>query len=183
MLLYRTDAGFMRKSEVFELPTMTQAGYTPPQDAPKRQPPKAHSPKKPKKRKKKGGIGTAGIVSLIIFLIAVLIGSATLFLYAKTEPYSDTFLPGTSVSGYELGGLTAQDGAQALERLTQSSIDAWHCDLTYGGQTYTLTAQNISLNVDTAATLEPLWQLGRGGNMLTRYLQMLSLNRRRRFLS
>lgn len=175
MLLYQTDAGFMRKSEVFELPTMTQAGYTPPQDAPKRQPPKAHSPKKPKKRKKKGGIGTAGIVSLIIFLIAVLIGSATLFLYAKTEPYSDTFLPGTSVSGYELGGLTAQDGAQALERLTQSSIDAWHCDLTYGGQTYTLTAQNISLSVDTAATLDPLWQLGRGGNMLTRYLQMLSL--------
>ena len=117
------------------MPTMTQAGYTPPQDAPKRQPPKAHSSKKPKKRKKKGGIGTAGIVSLIIFLIAVLIGSATLFLYAKTEPYSDTFLPGTSVSGYELGGLTAQDGAQALERLTQSSIDAWHCDLTYGDRT------------------------------------------------
>ena len=165
----------MRKSEVFELPTMTQAGYTPPQNAPKRQPPKAHPSKKPKKRKKKGGIGTAGVVSLIIFLIAVLIGSATLFLYAKTEPYGDTFLPGTSVSGYQLGGLTAQDGAQALERLTQSSIDAWQCELTYGGQTYTLTAQDISLNVDTAATLDPLWQLGRSGNMLTRYLQMLSL--------
>ena len=105
--------GTHAKSEVFELPTMTQAGYTPPQDTPKRQPPKANPPKKPKKRKKKGGIGTAGVVSLIIFLIAVLIGSGTLFLYAKTEPYSDTFLPGTSVSGYELGGLTAQDGAQA----------------------------------------------------------------------
>ena len=24
--------------------------------------------------------------------------------------------------------------------------------------------------VDTAATLDPLWQIGRGGNMLTRYL-------------
>ena len=157
------------------MPTMTQAGYTPPQNAPKRQPPKAHPTKKPKKRKKKGGIGTAGVVSLIIFLIAVLIGSATLFLYAKTEPYGDTFLPGTSVSGYQLGGLTAQDGAQALERLTQSSIDAWQCELTYGEQTYTLTAQDISLSVDTAATLDPLWQLGRSGNMLTRYLQMLSL--------
>ena len=167
--------GTHAKSEVFELPTMTQAGYTPPQDTPKRQPPKANPPKKPKKRKKKSGIGTAGVVSLIIFLIAVLIGSGTLFLYAKTEPYSDTFLPGTSVSGYELGGLTAQDGAQALERLTQGNIDAWHFELTYGGRTYTLTPRDVSLGVDTAATLDPLWQLGRGGNMLTRYLQMLAL--------
>lgn len=61
------------------LPTMTQAGYTPPQ---KSMPPKAKSPKKPKKNKKrKKGIGTAGVVSLVIFLIAVLIGSCTLFLY------------------------------------------------------------------------------------------------------
>ena len=69
---------------MIELPTMTQAGYTPPQ---KSMPPKAKSPKKPKKNKKrKKGIGTAGVVSLVIFLIAVLIGSCTRFLYAHTAP-------------------------------------------------------------------------------------------------
>ncbi|MFQ9448101.1 MAG: hypothetical protein ACLR4A_12910 [Christensenellales bacterium] len=47
------------------MPTMTQAGYTPPQ---KSMPPKAKSPKKPKKNKKrKKGIGMAGVVSLVIF--------------------------------------------------------------------------------------------------------------------
>ena len=102
---------------------MTQAGYTPPQ---KSMPPKAKSPKKPKKNKKrKKGIGTAGIVSLVIFLIAVLIGSCTLFLYAQTAPYADKFLPNTSVSGYALGGLTAQEGAAALAMLTDDAVSAW----------------------------------------------------------
>ena len=152
---------------------MTQAGYTPPQ---KSMPPKAKSPKKPKKNKKrKKGIGTAGVVSLVIFLIAVLIGSCTLFLYAQTAPYSDTFLPGTTVSGYALGGLTAQEGAAALAMLTDDAVDAWRYTLTWGDRTYTLDSAAISLSVDVAATLDPLWQIGRDGNMLTRYLAMLSL--------
>ena len=152
---------------------MTQAGYTPPQ---KSAPPKAKPPKKPKKnRKRKKGIGTAGVVSLIIFLIAVLIGSCTLFLYAQTAPYADAFLPNTSVSGYALGGMTAQEGAAALAMLTDDAVSAWRYTLTWNDKTYTLDSAAVSLGVDTAATLDPLWQIGRGGNMLTRYLAMLSL--------
>ena len=155
---------------------MTQAGYTPPQkSAPTRANPPG-KPKKPKKnRKQKKGIGAAGIVSLVIFLIAVLIGSCALFLYAQTAPYSDTFLPGTTVSGYALGGLTAQEGAAALAMLTDDAVDAWRYTLTWGDQTYTLDSAAISLSVDVASTLDPLWQIGRDGNMLTRYLAMLSL--------
>ena len=112
---------------------MTQAGYTPPQ---KSMPPKAKSPKKPKKNKKrKKGIGTAGVVSLVIFLIAVLIGSCTLFLYAQTAPYADKFLPNTSISGYALGGLTAQEGAAALAMLTDDAVSAWQYTLTWGERT------------------------------------------------
>lgn len=161
---------------MIELPTMTQAGYTPPQkSAPTRANPPG-KPKKPKKnRKQKKRIGAAGIVSLVIFLIAVLIGSCALFLYAQTAPYSDTFLPGTTVSGYALGGLTAQEGAAALAMLTDDAVDAWRYTLTWGDQTYTLDSAAISLSVDVAATLDPLWQIGRDGNMLTRYLAMLSL--------
>ena len=161
---------------MIELPTMTQAGYTPPQ---KSAPPRANPPgkqKKPKKsRKRRKGIGTAGVVSLIIFLIAVLIGSCALFLYAQTAPYSDTFLPGTTVSGYALGGLTAQEGAEALAMLTDDAVSAWQYTLTWNDQTYTLDSAAVSLSVDVAATLDPLWQIGRGGSMLTRYLAMLSL--------
>ncbi|MFR2149348.1 MAG: hypothetical protein ACLS7Z_01500 [Christensenellales bacterium] len=116
------------------MPTMTQAGYTPPQ---KSMPPKAKSPKKPKKNKKRQkGIGTAGVVSLVIFLIAVLIGSCTLFLYAQTAPYADKFLPNTSISGYALGGLTAQEGAAALAMLTDDAVSAWQYTLTWGDHVY-----------------------------------------------
>lgn len=124
---------------------MTQAGYTPPQ---KSMPPKAKSPKEPKKNKKrKKGIGTAGVVSLVIFLIAVLIGSCTLFLYAQTAPYADKFLPNTSVSGYALGGLTAQEGAAALAMLTDDAVSAWQYTLTWGERTYTLDGAAVSLAV------------------------------------
>ena len=158
---------------MIELPTMTQAGYTPPQTG---MPPKQRPPKKPKKSKKrKKGISAAGVVSLIVFLIAVLIGSCTLFLYAQTAPYTDTFLPGTTVSGYALGGLTAQEGAAALAMLTDDAVSAWRYTLTWNEKTYTLDGAAVSLSVDVAATLDPLWQIGRGGSMLTRYLAMLSL--------
>ena len=155
---------------------MTQAGYTPPQQS---APPRANPPGKPKKpkknKKRRKGIGTAGVVSLVIFLIAVLIGSCALFLYAQTAPYNDTFLPGTTVSGYALGGLTAQEGAAALAMLTDDAVAGWRYTLTWNDRTYTLDSAAVSLSVDTAATLDPLWQIGRGGNMLTRYLAMLSL--------
>ena len=86
---------------------MTQAGYTPPQkSAPTRANPPG-KPKKPKKnRKRKKGIGAAGIVSLVIFLVAVLIGSCALFMCAQTTSTRDTFSPGSRASGYGLGGLT-----------------------------------------------------------------------------
>lgn len=73
------------------MPTMTQAGYTPPQkSAPTRANPPG-KPKKPKKnRKQKKGIGAAGIVSLVIFLIAVLIGSCALFLYMRRPRHTAT---------------------------------------------------------------------------------------------
>lgn len=152
---------------------MTQAGYT---AAAEKHAAKAKSPKKPKKNKKrKKGIGTAGVVSLVIFLVAVLIGSCTLFLYAQTAPYADKFLPNTSISGYTLGGLTAQEGAAALAMLTDDAVSTWQYTMTWGERTYTLDGAAVSLAVDTAATLDPLWQIGRGGNMLTRYLAMLSL--------
>ena len=84
-------------------------------------------------------------------------------------------MPGTTVSGYALGGLTAQEGAAALAMLTDDAVDAWQYTLTWGDQTYTLDSAAISLSVDVTATLDPLWQIGRDGNMLTRYLAMLSL--------
>lgn len=155
---------------------MTQAATRPRRKARRRGRTRRESRKNRRKTENgKRESARAGIVSLVIFLVAVLIGSCALFLYAQTAPYSDTFLPGTTVSGYALGGLTAQEGAAALAMLTDDAVDAWRYTLTWDDRTYTLDSAAISLSVDVAATLDPLWQIGRDGNMLTRYLAMLSL--------
>lgn len=46
-------------------------------------------------------------------------------------------------------------------------------ELRYGEKRYPLTAQDVSLAVDAEATLDPLWQVGRSGNMIERYLNLL----------
>ena len=78
----------MDGSEVLRMPTMTRAGYTPPREMRPPGPPEREKKPRKRKKKKKKGRNTAAAVSLVIFLIAVLIGSATLYIYAQTEPLS-----------------------------------------------------------------------------------------------
>ena len=78
--------------------TMTQAGYTPPKAEPKKTP-KAQPPKKKKNRKKKKGMSGAAAASLVIMMIAVAIGAGTIFIYTQTQPYLQTFVPGTMLMG------------------------------------------------------------------------------------
>lgn len=143
-----------------------------PADAPK--PPKQAEKKQKKHRKKKRQTSTAAIVSLVIFLLAVLAGSAMLYLYAQTEPYIGAFAPGTMLMGHPLAGMSAEDGAKLLAKLTDEPIAAWQCALTWGEETYTLTGEDVGLRVDVAATLDPLWQIGRDGGLIARYGAMLA---------
>ncbi len=153
------------------MPTMTQAGYTPPQNHVP--PEKKHGGmKKPKKKKKK--INVTVIVSLLIFLAAVLIGSVTLLLFVQMEPYIGTFVPGTSLMGYPLAGLTAQEGESLLNELTRGAVSGWSCEMTWGEKVYTLTAEDMKLSIDASATLDPLWQIGRSEKFVKRYLSMLA---------
>lgn len=158
------------------MPTMTQAGYTPPKAEPKKAPPKPNTPKKKKKKTKKHMNGAA-VISLVIFFAAVLVGAATVYIYTQTQPYMHTYLVGTSLDHYPLGGATQEDARILLDRMTAEAIAGWRFEMTHMGQTYTLTAQDVSLAVDEEATLDPLWQKGRSGNMVSRYLQMLELRR------
>lgn len=160
------------------MPTMTKAGYVPP----KKEPPKAEPPKPAKKHKKKHKnkhskkrINTAGIVSLVIFAIAALIGAATIFIYTQTQAYMHAFLPGTMLLGYPMGGASYAQGEALLDQIEQERVALWKFELTCMGQTYTVTAQDVSLAIDREATLAPLWAAGREGGMVAQYIEMLRL--------
>ncbi|MBR5561465.1 MAG: VanW family protein [Clostridia bacterium] len=165
------------------MPTMTKAGYVPPKQEPKTNlkkepkqvPPKHHKPKK-KKGKRKNALNTAGVVSLVIFAIAVLIGAGTIYLYTKTQAYTHTFLPGTMLMGYPLDGTTYEGGKALVEQIERERVSGWKMEITCMNQTHTITAQDIALSIDAQATLEPLWQAGRDGGMAARYIEMLRLH-------
>lgn len=157
------------------MPGMTQAGYTPPKaQPPKKQPTKGPKPKKKKRKKRVSG---AAIVSLVIFLIAAMIGAATVYVYMQTQPYAAAFVPGTMLAGYPLGGATMEDARGLLEKLASERFGAWQFTFEHDDQSYTLTAEDLAFEIDESATLDPLWAAGREGGMLTRYIAMRRLMR------
>ena len=157
------------------MPTMTRAGYTPPKEQKPKTPPAGKSPKK-KKKKKKRRMGVATAVSLAIFALAVCVGAATLYAYAQTQPYQETFAPGTSVGGWPLAGLTAAQGAQIVHEQLDETVENWAFVLSYGGTTYGLTAQDVNLHIDVNEMLDPLWQRGKG-NLFAAWLDLMKLQR------
>lgn len=159
------------------MPIMTKAGYVPPKGK-KPEPEKRTPPKKKKRRGKRGkGLGAAGVVSLVIFFLALAVGAATIYVYTQTQPYAQAFLPGVTLAGYPLGGATWENASALIIQPAQEEIADWRFTLTYGGRTYALTAEDMALAVDEEATLAPLWQIGREGGMLGRFAQMLRLRR------
>ena len=166
------------------MPTMTKAGYVPPKQEPKKDPkkdlkkdpPKSHKPKK-KKGKKRRTLNTAGVVSLVIFAVAAIIGAGTIYLYMQTQAYTHTFLPGTMLMGYPLGGMTYESGEALVQQIEQERVSGWQMEISCMNQTHTITAKDIALTIDTQATLEPLWREGREGGMVSLYAAMLRLFR------
>ncbi|MBR5289237.1 MAG: VanW family protein [Clostridia bacterium] len=154
------------------MPSMTKAGYVPPQMTDKK-PTKKQGGKK--KRRKRSGPGAAAFFSLVIFLLACLVGAGTIYVYAQTAPYADAFLPGTMLLGYPLEGATMEEAQALLEQITREDINDFTAELRWGNQSYILSAQDLALTVDAHATLDPLWQRGREGGMLACFAEMLRL--------
>lgn len=163
------------------MPTMTKAGYVPPEPpkppkSPKKKAPPGPTPKK-KKHKMKRRMSGAAVASLIIFAAAALIGAGTLYVYAKTQPYQNTYLPGTMLMGYPMEGASQEDALALIGQVEENFLAPWQFELSCMNQTYTVHAQDVKLEIDSEATLAPLWEKGREGGMLSRFLAMMALAR------
>lgn len=153
------------------MPTMTRAGYTPPNaKTPKGKPPRGGLPGKKKKRSP----GAVTLISLAIFAVAVLIGATTLYLYVETSPWQDAFAPGTSFEGVKLTGYSYEDGETIVRQMTAERVENWRFEIDYQGTQYVLTAQDVALHVDERAALDPLWQRAKG-NRIAAWLDLLTL--------
>lgn len=159
------------------MPSLTRAGYVPPQrdEKPEKKPKPAKKPKKGKRPRRRGRNAAAVVWSLVILLACAIVGGATLYMYLCTEPYLNAFCPGTTLSGYPMGGSSYASGEALLAQLTDEQVASWSYAFTWEGETFALTAKDVSLHVDASATLEPLWQAGREGGLVQRFLSQAEL--------
>lgn len=150
---------------------MTKAGYRPEAQPKPPTPPKTQKPKKHKKKKKKAN--AAVIASLIIFAVAAAIGAGTLFVYAQVERQAAVYAVGQMLDGHPMGGMTSEQGTALLHKLTDERVANWRYDVVCQGRSYAVTAADIGLFMDEGATLDPLWQVGKTGSVLDRFLQLV----------
>ena len=156
-----------------------QQGYRPPQ------------PPKPQKKKKKKW----PIALVVVFLVALAAGAGA-FGYitvknAREEnarlqaladavtPYDDAFLPGIYVDSISLGGMTAQQGIDAVLAQINDRQTGWNLGLTYRGHLfYTLHYSDFGISTDVGsvyALLEPLYRKGKLGTLEERKAEMDAL--------
>lgn len=121
----------------------------------------------------------AAVASLVVFLVAFAIGAGTLHVFTEVEKYAEVFAGGQMLSGHPLGGMTAEEGSALLDELTQETVAAWRYEITCQGRSYVITAEDVGLFIDRQATLEPLWQVGKTGSMVERYLQLMQARAQR----
>ena len=149
-----------------------QQGYRPPQP--------------PKKKKSK--------VLLIALTAAVLCGAVAVgtalsrfvqeknrqdALAAELAPYQQVFLPNIYVDGISLGGMTAQEGIDAVVQQIKTRENGWSLNLTYQNHLfYTLSYADLEISTDIGSVyslLEELYKKGKTGTLDERKAQLDAL--------
>ena len=151
------------------MPTMTKAGYVP--QKPAKGP--AKTPKSPKKQgrrphpERKWTVGAA-----LILILAISLSGLILYLYRVTGPYQASFLPGLFLSGEALDGMSYAEAEYRLSQLEEQNLSGYSLDLVCGAERITLGAEDLDLHYDIAATLDPLFAVGREQGMLSLFWQI-----------
>jgi len=149
-----------------------QQGYRPPQ----------------RPRKKLSMLGSAVLVLAAVAAIAAVSVFGVRFfqeknrqdaLAAELAPYQNVFLPNIFVDGVNLGGMTAQEGIDAVVSRIQQRENGWNLQLTYQNHVfYTLHYDDLSISTDIASVyslLEPLYQKGKTGTLDERKAELEAL--------
>lgn len=154
-----------------------QQGYRPPQQQ--------LIPPGPKRRRKRSPVLFVLVALLVVALIA---GGTSLgmqmhqnnlarqALENEVGAVQNMFLPNIYVDGIHLGGMTAQEGIDAVVNQINARQSAWTLQLTYQGHVfYTLDYAFLGIQTDIAqvySQLQSLYQLGKIGTLQERKQEM-----------
>ncbi len=126
-------------------------------DSPKKK--EIHSIIKPHHKK----IAIAGAVICVVFSIATLIAGAA---FAHQKVYANKVYPGVTVWGTEVGGKTMTE----VQKLVTDKMKDYKVELTGPDQTYTATASDLGLTVESETIALSAYSKGRTGSFWDNYL-------------
>lgn len=114
----------------------------------------------------------------LVFLVAIgaIIGSVWVGrIRAKME--QETFYAGISIDGLALGGLTQEQGKNAVQELVNSRLSNIHIELTYMGNAWQFTAKDIGAKADVDTQISAAFLAGREGTWRERNAEIERLGK------
>ena len=90
---------------------------------------------------------------------------------------ANTFYEGVSVDGLKLNGYTMEEAEEKLLVLNSDRISAMAVHLTYDGREWTISPEQMGIELDIEEKLQQAWELGREGNIFKRQKEIRKLRK------
>lgn len=87
----------------------------------------------------------------------------------------DTFFPGVTVDGIDLGGMTMEEAQALFGGRKQQSSEAFSLVVEAGDKRWRITSQEVPLTHDADSVLRKAYAVGRAGSLEERYAQIQAL--------
>jgi len=107
------------------------------------------------------------IIGLISFVIALIVGSAVLFLSG------DKIAPNVFIDGYDVGRITMEEAAIELKNAFDDNLSEAYMILKYGEKTWQLNYKDIDYSYDYEKALAKAYSITRQGNIFKRYVNSI----------
>ena len=92
---------------------------------------------------------------------------------AYVASFDDKFIHGVYVDGIHLGGMTLQEGTDAVVQQAQQRNDDWYVRLTYAGSVVLdLRASHLGMTTNVTDAIQAAWAQGHTGTMEERLVEM-----------
>jgi vancomycin resistance protein YoaR len=117
----------------------------------------------PVKPKKKRGFRWQLFKLLLVLLLVAAVGAGIYVgkAYLDVRPYTSVFLDGITVDGIALGGMTWEDGNEAVRNQIVEELGSWYVRLkSTNGMYRDITAETLNISRDPAGALEAAWAVG-----------------------
>ncbi len=122
-----------------------------------------YPPPPPEKPRKKRSLRWQLIKLLLVLILVGAVGGGIYIgkAYLDVKPYTSVFLDGVSVDGINLGGMTWEEGNNAVRSQISQELGSWYVRLKNENATYPdITAETLNIRRDPTEALEAAWAIG-----------------------